>query len=143
MKAHKVTERAINIALAMPLPPIRLHDTRHGAASLMLAAGTDITIVKEECGHATAAFTRDTYQHVYPELARAAANKTASIVPRGNIKQNYMHAHAYTMRTPEDKTDNNPEPVIGETPGQPWWGGPGSNRRPTGYESLEDSAKWC
>ena len=136
MKAHKVTERAINIALAMPLPPIRLHDTRHGAASLMLAAGTDITIVKEECGHATAAFTRDTYQHVYPELARAAANKTASIVPRGNVKQNYAKTSVHTMCTPADKTDSNPEPVIGGTPGQPWWGGPGSNRRPTGYESV-------
>ncbi|GAA4921926.1 integrase-like protein [Stackebrandtia albiflava] len=133
---HKVTDRAIDVALAMPLPPIRLHDTRHGAASLMLAAGCDITIVKEECGHATAAFTRDTYQHVYPELARHAANQTASIVPRNAKTPKRMHEHVPTTCSPTDKTDTNPDPVMSVTAGQTWWGGWGSNPRPTGYESA-------
>ncbi|GGS97493.1 site-specific integrase [Planobispora rosea] len=84
-RAHAVPERAILTTLQAPLPPIRLHDLRHGAASLMLAAGVDINVVKEECGHATAAFTRDFYQHVFPEVAKAAAEAVAAIVPRSAL----------------------------------------------------------
>jgi integrase len=67
------------------LPPIRLHDLRHGAASLMLAAGVDIKIVQETLGHVTSAFTRDTYTSVYPELAQTAAENTAALIrPHNN-----------------------------------------------------------
>jgi integrase len=62
------------------LPPIRLHDLRHSAASLMLAADVDIKIVQETLGHGTSAFTRDTYTSVFPELAKAAAENTAALV---------------------------------------------------------------
>ena len=89
----------------MPLPPIRLHDTRHGAASLALAAGVDITVVSGECGHATAAFTRDVYQHVYPEIAAEAAETVASIVPRNTKTVHRAERDAPTLRPPADKTD--------------------------------------
>lgn len=64
------------------LPPIRFHDLRHGAATLSLAAGVDIKIVQEMLGHATSAFTRDVYTSVVPEIAAAAAEAVAAIVPR-------------------------------------------------------------
>src|SRR5213082_2263429 len=35
------------------LPPIRLHDLRHGAASLSLAAGNDLKSIQEMLGHAS------------------------------------------------------------------------------------------
>ena len=65
------------------LPPIRLHDLRHVAASLMLAAGVDIKIVSETLGHSDTRITRDIYQSVMPKAARDAAEATAAIVPRG------------------------------------------------------------
>jgi hypothetical protein len=65
------------------LPPIRLHDLRHVAASLMLAAGVDIKIVSETLGHSDTRITRDIYQSVMPKAARDAADATAAIVPRG------------------------------------------------------------
>uniref|UniRef100_UPI00387398F5 tyrosine-type recombinase/integrase n=1 Tax=Actinoallomurus rhizosphaericola TaxID=2952536 RepID=UPI00387398F5 len=61
-------------------PSIRLHDLRHGAASLMLAAGVDIKIAQHTLGHVTSAFTRDTYTSVYPEISRAAAEHTAALI---------------------------------------------------------------
>ena len=65
------------------LPPIRFHDLRHGAATLsQFAAGVDIKIVQEMLGHATSAFTRDVYTSVVPEIAAAAAEAVAAIVPR-------------------------------------------------------------
>lgn len=60
------------------LPPIRLHDLRHVAASLMLAAGVDIKIVSETLGHSESRITRDIYQSVMPRAAREA---TAAMVP--------------------------------------------------------------
>ena len=64
------------------LPPVRFHDLRHGAATLSLAAGVDIKIVQEMLGHSTSAFTRDVYTSVVPEIASAAAEAVAAIVPR-------------------------------------------------------------
>jgi len=64
------------------LPPVRLHDLRHGAATLSLSAGVDIKIVQEMLGRSTSAFTRDVYTSVVPEIAAAAAEAVAAIVPR-------------------------------------------------------------
>lgn len=64
------------------LPPIRLHDLRHGAASLMLAAKVDLKVVQETLGHANLATTANTYTSVYPDVAAAAAEAAASLVPR-------------------------------------------------------------
>ena len=64
------------------LPPIRFHDLRHGSATLSLAAGVDIKVVQEMLGHSTSSFTRDVYTSVVPEIATAAAEAVAAIVPR-------------------------------------------------------------
>jgi integrase len=77
--AH-VTDQFQWLAYQADLPPIRLHDLRHGAASLMLAAGIDIKIVQETLGHVTSTFTRDTYTSIYPKLAHHAAEQTAAMI---------------------------------------------------------------
>ncbi|UMP05569.1 site-specific integrase [Amycolatopsis sp. EV170708-02-1] len=64
---------------AAGLPPIRLHDLRHVAATLMLQAGIDLKVVQE---HPSWVVTRDTYTSVLPELARSAAEATVAVVPR-------------------------------------------------------------
>ncbi len=72
-----VTDQFHRIASWEGLPSIGLHGLRHGAASMMLAAGVDVKVVSVELGHASAHFTQDTYQHVYPDVARAAAATAA------------------------------------------------------------------
>ncbi|QBI55489.1 tyrosine-type recombinase/integrase [Streptomonospora litoralis] len=69
------------IAAEAGLPPISLHGLRHGAASLSLAAGVDVKVVSAELGHTTTAFTQDTYQSVFPDVAKAAAEATAKLLP--------------------------------------------------------------
>jgi integrase len=64
------------------LPPIRLHDLRHGAATLALAAGVDLKVVSAMLGHSSITITADTYVSVLPETARAAAEAAAVVVPR-------------------------------------------------------------
>ncbi len=71
-----------DLVVAADLPPVRLHDLRHGAASLMLAAGVDLKVVQETLGHSSITLTSDTYTSVYPAVAAAAANTAAALVPR-------------------------------------------------------------
>ena len=58
-------------------PPIRLHDLRHGAATIALEAGIDIKVVSEQLGHSTTTLTRDTYQSVAKQLHHEAAGAVA------------------------------------------------------------------
>jgi integrase len=57
---------------ASRLPRIRLHDTRHTAASLMLASGTPVKVVSDLLGHASPTITLATYAHVLPNMAEEA-----------------------------------------------------------------------
>ncbi|MFI1953117.1 tyrosine-type recombinase/integrase [Streptomyces xinghaiensis] len=78
----KVSDMFERLVAAAGLPPVRLHDLRHGAATLMLAAGVDIKVVSETLGHSDTRITRDIYQAVLDDLARAAAEAVVQLVPR-------------------------------------------------------------
>ena len=52
---------------------IRLHDSRHTHASIMLRQGVHPKIVSERLGHANIQITLDTYSHVLPGIQEAAA----------------------------------------------------------------------
>jgi integrase len=73
--------RAFNaLVKASGLPRIRLHDTRHTAASLMLASGTPVKVVSDLLGHASPTITLATYAHVLPNMAeQAGAALSASL----------------------------------------------------------------
>jgi len=64
------------------LPPVRLHDLRHGAASLALAAGADLKVIADQLGHCSIVLTADTYISVATELGLAAAEAVARLVLR-------------------------------------------------------------
>lgn len=70
------------LAYAAGVPPIRLHDLRHGAATLALAAGNEMKLVSAMLRHSSIGITADTYASVLPEVARAAAEASAALVPR-------------------------------------------------------------
>jgi integrase len=61
------------------LPRIRLHDLRHGWATLALQAGIHPKVVQERLGHANIAITLDTYSHVVAGLHENAAEDVAAL----------------------------------------------------------------
>lgn len=61
------------LCAAAGLQPLRLHDARHTAASLLLAQGVHPRVVMGVLGHSTVNLTLSTYSHVAPEVAREAA----------------------------------------------------------------------
>ena len=61
------------VVKAADVGPLRVHDLRHSAATLMLQAGVHPKVVSERLGHATVSITLDTYSHVLPDMQREAA----------------------------------------------------------------------
>lgn len=59
---------------------IRLHDLRHGWATMALAAGVHPKVVQERLGHSSISITLDTYSHVSPALHGEAAETVAALV---------------------------------------------------------------
>lgn len=62
------------------LPRIRLHDTRHTAASLLLASGTPVKVVSDLLGHSSPTITLATYAHVLPGMAEEAGERLSALV---------------------------------------------------------------
>ncbi|MFE2581402.1 tyrosine-type recombinase/integrase [Streptomyces sp. NPDC059378] len=64
------------------LPPVRLHDLRHCAATLSLAAGLHMKAIQTLLGHASYSLTADTYTSVLPQFEEAQAEAPLALVPR-------------------------------------------------------------
>lgn len=77
-----ISRRFARLVELSGLPPVRLHDLRHLAATLALLAGHDIKVVQEKLGHSSRQITSDTYTSVLPEMMRAEAESVMAVVPR-------------------------------------------------------------
>jgi len=62
------------------LPPVRLHDLRHGSATYALKAGIPTKVVSDDLGHARTQTTENLYTSVLPELKQAAADAVAAAI---------------------------------------------------------------
>jgi len=61
MAPDRLTRTFKKLSALAGMPPIRLHDLRHGAASLALSAGVELKVVQEMLGHSSIVLTADTY----------------------------------------------------------------------------------
>lgn len=78
----QVSERFDRLAYNAGLPPIRLHDLRHGAATMALAAGKSMKEVSAMLRHSSEAITSEIYASVLPELKAEVSAAVALMVPR-------------------------------------------------------------
>ena len=101
------------IAYGCGLPPIRLHDLRHFAATLaQMAVGVDIKVVQEQFGHSSRAIMSDTYTTVLPGVARAAAEAAAALLSM------YTTGTREPATSPQPgKTDSHIKKDLGDLPG--------------------------
>ncbi len=74
---YHVRRRFHNLLRLAGLPPMRYHDLRHGAASLMAAQGVPARVAMEILGHAQISTTMNIYTHIAPELQKEAAARMA------------------------------------------------------------------
>ena len=81
-----VVSRRFQVTLrSCGLQPVRLHDLRHTAATLMLREGVHPRIVQEMLGHVSISVTLDTYSHVLPTMHREAVSKLDDLFAVGGL----------------------------------------------------------
>ena len=72
-------------------PELRVHDLRHTTATIAIASNADIKSVQNLLGHATAAFTLNTYAHTSEKMMQDTASR--------------MQAYYSGLAMPESKKD--------------------------------------
>jgi integrase len=87
---------------------VRLHDLRHGHASLMLAAGVELPVVSKRLGHSSIGITADTYSHMLEGVGREASERAAALIPRAS------KGPARSQNVPNPGTKNAPAESAGE-----------------------------
>lgn len=75
-----ITDRFKRVAALADLPPIKLHEMRHGACALLLAGGMPIEMVSMILGHANTKITRDVYAHILKGPAMAGMQDAVDLV---------------------------------------------------------------
>jgi integrase len=84
------------------LENVRFHDLRHTFASLMLQRGVAPKVISEALGHASVAFTMDTYSHILPGMQEDAMAMLDEILPaaQNGITPNYANSKHYVKSQP-------------------------------------------
>jgi len=92
---------------------VRLHDLRHGAATLAHAAGADLKTVQEQLGHTSIVLTADTYTSVLLDLHFTPAEATARLVLAAAARNPSRRANtkARPGKSATDSQATRPEPV--------------------------------
>jgi site-specific recombinase XerD len=70
------------VAQSAGLRVIRLHDARHGTATLLTAAGVAPRVVMEILGHSQISITMDVYTHVVQDTQREAMSHMDRLLKR-------------------------------------------------------------
>ena len=76
------------IAQRAGLTGVRFHDLRHTFASLMLLRGAKPKVISEALGHASVAFTMDTYSHIIDGMQEDAMALLDEVLPAGVVQEN-------------------------------------------------------
>jgi integrase len=116
-----LTRRFCRLVKDSQLPPVRLHDLRHGAATLAHAAGADLKTVQEQLGHSSIVLTADTYTSVLLELHFKVAEATARLVLKAAARNpglGYRSKIGPSKSAASDQATR-PEPVRPSDPARP------------------------
>jgi integrase len=73
-------QHVIQACAEIGIEPIRTHDLRHTAASLMLAAEPDVFVAMKQLGHSSIQVTVDGYGHLLPGRAVEAADDLDQLI---------------------------------------------------------------
>lgn len=84
LKPKSIYQGFKHIAEEIGIPEARFHDLRHSYAVASLRSGDDIKTVQENLGHATAAFTLNTYAHVTEQMKRDSAERMEQFIKAVN-----------------------------------------------------------
>jgi hypothetical protein len=81
LKPQYATRLFEKLRVQSKLPRITFHGQRHEAASLVLAAGADVSLVAKRMGHTSVSITSDIYSQMIGSASRQGAENAAALVP--------------------------------------------------------------
>ncbi len=81
-RARNVYRSFTRVTGGADLRVIRLHDARHGCATLLTAAGVAPRVVMEILGHSQIAVTMNVYAHVVQDTQREAVSHMDRLLTR-------------------------------------------------------------
>jgi len=105
LRPEYVLARFLVLTEAAGLPRVRLHDLRHLAATLMLAAGVPLALVSKTLRHSKTAITADLYAHLTREAALAATDSLGDVLDAAAAKLVSERA-AYTATAVRPQRDD-------------------------------------
>lgn len=79
LEPRNVNRAWTSLCRAAGVAPVRIHDLRHTAASLLLEQGIDLKVVQRLLRHSRLSTTADIYTHVSRQMETAAAAKMDAI----------------------------------------------------------------
>jgi integrase len=74
------------LATKAGVPGLRLHDLRHSHAAGLVRANVHPTVIQQRLGHASVAFSLNTYGHVTAGLQEEAANAFSTLMKEALLK---------------------------------------------------------
>lgn len=95
-----------------PIPQQRFHDLRHCTASLLLAEGMDLFVVKEVLGHSQISLTANTYGHLMKKISDEAAHRLDRAIQAGEVVTEPDDNPDDKTRWVDDKTDDRPNVLV-------------------------------
>lgn len=82
VEPRNVHRSFVRVSETAGLRQIRLHDARHGCATLLTAAGVAPRVVMEILGHSQISLTMDVYTHVVQDTQREAISHMDRLLKR-------------------------------------------------------------
>ncbi|PCG85428.1 hypothetical protein CIB93_13805 [Streptomyces sp. WZ.A104] len=122
---NNVSQAFARLIKRLDLPPVRLHDLRHCAASLSLAAGLSMKAIQALLGHSSYSLTADTYTSLMPQFEQAAADAALDLVPRQKPSEGESDAES-------GGTDEGSAPTDADAAPEPAEPAPGTQGEHTG-----------
>lgn len=78
--------------VAAGVEPMRLHELRHTAASLAVAAGANVKAIQRMLGHESAAMTLDVYADLFDDDLEALSSRLDDAIARAEVGRMWGHA---------------------------------------------------
>jgi len=84
---------------------VRFHNLQHTFISLMLLRGAKPKVISEALGHASVAFTMDTYSHIIEGMQSDAMELMDEVLPAGVSRKNSVKLLRFSHRAPVAQVD--------------------------------------
>ncbi|WP_235614069.1 site-specific integrase [Streptomyces olivochromogenes] len=101
LRPHSVLDRLRQLSDEAGVPRVTVHDLRHLAATLTIAAGVPLTVVSKTLRHSTLSTTANIYSHLTQQAAREAVDTIERTLTRAEQRAD-RQARQKQLRSPRD-----------------------------------------